>query len=300
MSDITTDGWVKWAKRVDGPRDKVYTQPNSCDGFACHSIVGEESAFQDGIPDRFLSELKNPDGSYTSYAAASCQFINRKGSKGGQLIQMYPLSASTWTTGSRGANCSTVSMEAEGGGPAWTTEPLDEAQEDNFVRLIKDISEWNGKLYVPNSNVLQHKQWVQIYGGGATACASERYQGAWRKLLASNGDEEMTPEEKLLFGALANIVIRNGLDIVPTADIIEWCPAGTPVHTGPIEWDTPTVRLTGDNALFAAAERGYSFAVGLRNEQIRSWKWVEEGFPIDSLEGVYRFTGKLEEVENND
>jgi hypothetical protein len=116
----------------------------------------------------------------------------------------------------------------------------------------------------------------------------------------TGGDDAMTPEEKLLFGALANIVIRNGLDIVPTADIIEWCPPGTVVHTGPISYDTPTVRLTGDSALFAAAERGYSFAVGLRNEQVRSWEWVEEGFPTNgSLEGVYRFTGKLEEVSDD-
>lgn len=74
--------------------------------------MGVERDFEDGIPNRFLSTARGSDGRYTPDAAASSMFVLRYS---GELIQMHPIWASTWTSGGREANTSTWAVEAEGG-----------------------------------------------------------------------------------------------------------------------------------------------------------------------------------------
>lgn len=180
---MINNGWVDWALRIDGVPDKIYTAPNTGEWITCHSIVGEESEFQDGIPNRFLLEEKLPDGRYTDRAAASCMFILRKN---GTLIQMYPVWASTWTSGGREANTRSWAIEAEGGlNP--TTEKLTPAARQSFVRLVREWENYTGRKAVPNETLLQHKQVAQLFGYAPTACASDRYSEAWQEVL-SGGD----------------------------------------------------------------------------------------------------------------
>lgn len=193
MSDLllSPDGWIRHPDfiRIDGVADKVYSQPNSGEnGLACHSIVGEEPDNQDGIPARFLSREKNPDGSYTKNAAASCTFILRKRAK---HVQMHPVTASTWTTGSRGANTTTWAMEAEGGPLSNTTEPLTRHQEDGFLTIATAWEQLKGRRLVVGETVRAHWQWALYFGAAATACESGRYRNAWARLTAGEryGDD---------------------------------------------------------------------------------------------------------------
>lgn len=181
---ITSDGWWTGATRIPGIPDKQYSQPNTGIGFGCHSVVGSAQA----ALNRFLSTDRLPNGQYTPAAAASCTFILKKN---GELIQMYPVTASTWTSGSRGANTQYIPLELEGGALPDYSEPMTDAQVATFVLLIRDLETFKGIKYVPNVNMLQHKQLVAMYGGGATACASDRYQRGYDALM----EEDMTAAE---------------------------------------------------------------------------------------------------------
>jgi hypothetical protein len=197
---ITADGYLDWARRDDScPRDKVYTQRNSGQMIACHSIVGMEGPTEDGIPNRFQSTERLPNGRYTAYAAASSMFVLRLD---GTLIQCYDIGASTWTSGSRDANCNAWAIEAEGGYYPDFGEPLTKAQEDTFVRLVTEWEAWRGKPAIPNifgarnPNIYQHKDLAAIYGSDATACASDRYAGAWKRVaLGERWEDDMKADE---------------------------------------------------------------------------------------------------------
>lgn len=183
-------GFFDWAVRVDGPPDKVYSERNTGEeGLACHSIVGQEPEFHDGIPDRFLSRERLANGQYTPYAAASCQLINRYS---GLAIQMYNRWGSTWTSGGRYANCSTWSMEAEGGLAPYD-EPFTPAQNKTFVRWAREWEAAYGRKLVALSNMREHRHIATQYGYSATACASGRYAVAWEMVRAGAQpeDEEM-------------------------------------------------------------------------------------------------------------
>ena len=201
---IDKDGWIIHPDfiRIDGIADKVYSQKNSGDeGLACHSIVGEETLFQDGVPDRFISLAKTADGRYTPYAAASCMFILRKE---GKHIQMYPITASTWTSGSGKANVSTWAMEAEGGGyvrgvPNFS-EPLTVHQENGFLIIATAWEQQKLRGCEVGKTARAHKDLVKAFGGNPTACESGRYRNAWDRL--ANGERwvateeaDMTPEQ---------------------------------------------------------------------------------------------------------
>lgn len=174
------NGWLDWAERIDGIADKVYSQPNRGEGIAMHSVVGQEKDFEDGVPNRFLSTEKGADGRYTSRSAASSMFVLRKS---GLLIQMYPIWASTWTSGGFDGNTRFWAVEAEGGlNP--TTEPLTKAAEDTFIRLVTEWEIHTGRRAQPGVNLLQHKEIARKYGYAATACASDRYDGALVRIIA--------------------------------------------------------------------------------------------------------------------
>lgn len=135
------NGWVDWATVIPGVPEKQYSQPNSGKWFACHSVVGKESPQADGVPDRFLSTEKGPDGRYTAYAAASCTFVLRLS---GELIQMYPITASTWTSGGPEANTNAIAIEAEGGQFPNYSEPLTDEQVFILLCLWEEIQRHTG------------------------------------------------------------------------------------------------------------------------------------------------------------
>lgn len=185
-------GWVSWAMRVSGPADKVYSQRNSCQGFACHSVVGRERDFEDGIPNRFLDTSRKANGDYTDAAAASVHFVQRES---GLLIQMYPIYASTWTSGGRQANTSTISMEAEGGLFPNYGELLTPAAEDSFCRLMRELRPIFGPP-LPGVTLFQHKDLAIKYGTSATACASDRYRNAWARAVREYQEDDMALTEE--------------------------------------------------------------------------------------------------------
>lgn len=190
---MIVNGWLSWAERRDGIPDKVYSQPNRGEGIAMHSVVGDLPNHR--IPGRFLSRDRAADGRYTASAAASCMFILYRD---GHLVQMYPVTASTWTSGGFDGNTRFWAVEAEGGLNPYN-EPLTKAAEDTFIRLVTEWENHTGRKAQPGVNLLQHKEIARKYGYAATACASDRYDGALVRIIAGERyretGAEMTKEE---------------------------------------------------------------------------------------------------------
>lgn len=199
---------VEW---VPGPAEKTYTARNTLEMFACHSVVGEERDFQDGIPNRFLSMEKDASGRFTPNAAASCQTVLRKFDTHftgyATLIQMYVPTQSTWTSGSGEANTRALSMELEGGGylPGGVPnfrEPMNQLQLRTFLLYAVLTERWIAKrtnnpdfIWVPGRNMLPHHELVRRFGGGATACESGRYLEGWHRLPAFREDLKMVDSQ---------------------------------------------------------------------------------------------------------
>lgn len=182
MAIKITNGWIDGFLRIGGHPLKLYSEPNTGDlGLACHSVVGEEPDEQDGIPNRFLSDERNADGSFTDAAAASAMFVLRKRMPS---IQMYPITASTWTSGGRAANTSTWAMEAEGGRVGNESEPLTTKQENEFLLIASAWEQVKGRKLVVGETVWAHWQLAKKFGYAATACESGRYANAWARLAA--------------------------------------------------------------------------------------------------------------------
>jgi hypothetical protein len=189
---MITNGWIDWTTHIPGVPDKVYSEPNRGIGIACHSVVGKETEFQDGVPNRFLSTEKTADGRYTASAAASSMFVLRES---GELIQMYPVTASTWTSGGREGNTRFWAIEAEGGLYPNYGEQLTDAAADTFIRLVTEFEDHTGLPAIPDANVLQHRQIAALYGYAPTACASGRYDTAWARVASGERYGEMTKAE---------------------------------------------------------------------------------------------------------
>jgi hypothetical protein len=87
---------------------------------------------------RFLSTARDANGDYTPNAAASVMFANPKA---GPLIQYYPVTASTWTSGNRKANTTLRGVESEGR----VGEPLSGNQVQNMLRLAREFGAHTGR-----------------------------------------------------------------------------------------------------------------------------------------------------------
>jgi hypothetical protein len=183
---LDDEGWVKHPSfiRIAGVPDKKYSAPNTGEGgLAGHSVVGEEPAEQDGIPNRFLSTERQPNGQYTKNAAASCQHILRKRAA---HVQMYPVDVATWTTGGPEANLTTWPMEAEGGRVGNEAEPLTEHQEQGVI-IIATGWEQRKRRRLTEAELREHGQIVKdlVYPSTTwTACASGRYKRVFERILA--------------------------------------------------------------------------------------------------------------------
>jgi hypothetical protein len=190
------DGWFDWAERREGLADKVYSQPNAGLGLALHSMEGSVR----GGETRFLSTERGQDGRYTEYAAASVMFANPRA---GPLIQYYPVTASTWTSGNRTANTTLWAVESEG----FATELLNDHQVSTMLRLAAEFTTHTGRPATRNlatRTIWEHREvwnW-DPHNAGPTACPSGRYQPFYEALEA-----EMTSEDRELLFNLARIVL---------------------------------------------------------------------------------------------
>ena len=169
-----SNGWLDWPERQSGPVDKVYTQGNSSEGIAHHSMEGFGYA---GIEYRMNSNAKNPDGTYTDYAQASWMFSNMVD---GTFIQHYPVAAAPWASGNATANTKLWSVESEG--KAGT--PLNEKQKANMLRLYSEFEAFTKKKATrsgTSKNLWEHNEvwnWA-TRNAGPTACPSNRYDAVY-------------------------------------------------------------------------------------------------------------------------
>jgi hypothetical protein len=200
------DGFVDWAVRIDGPADKVYSEPNKQLGIVCHSIEGNMGA-SDRLG-RVFDVSRNADGSYTDAAAMSCMFVLRKV---GRLVQYYPVTASPWCSGNRTANTGLWSVEVEGrAGEPWTA-----AQVATMLRLADEWEAYTGKklsradgsplrtigtanAFIPTGRTLfRHKEVAMwdIRNAGPTACDSDRSAAFFAAVAAKPKGDDMTADE---------------------------------------------------------------------------------------------------------
>lgn len=220
---IDAQGWLTHPLfvRVDGHPEKVYSQKNTgANGLALHSIVGEEPDFADGIPNRFLSNERVPGNPsrFTDNAAASCMFILRKRMP---HVVMYPVTASTWTSGGEVANTTTWAMEAEGGLYPTYGEALTEHQIQGALVIATAWEQYTGRT-LGNGLAREHRIIAQTYGYAPTACASGRYSEFQRRLAAgerANIDVEETEMTKAEVEALIDAKIKLALAIDNADDV---------------------------------------------------------------------------------
>ena len=227
-------GWSTLATRHNGLTDKKYSTPNAGLGICCHSIEGSIA----GALSRFDSTAKNASGSYTPAAAASCMWLNPKV---GRLIQCYPVTASTWTSGNRKANTELWAVESEG----VAGERLNANQVANMLTLRDEFETHTGLGLgrgssdgVFSRNLFQHSEvwnW-ESPNTGPTACPSGRYAPFFEAL-----EDEMELWERV--ERLEALVAGNGYRLPRGAVVI------------------------GEEALEAAAADGGSLFLGLGNTQ---------------------------------
>ncbi len=259
------DGWLDWTKHVPGVADKVYSQANAGLGLALHSIEGIDRT--DHIPDRFLSTERwtNPTTGkveYTPNATASVMFVNPVE---GPLIQMYPVTASTWTSGCRAANTSLWAVESEG----FAGTPLNDGQVENMRRLAEEFTSRQGTRATRDPaarTVWEHNEvwnWSSP-NAGPTACPSGRYAPFYTSL-----EVDMS-----VLDDVAAVLVGNYYLAIPWEDaagepsVLDLFPPGTvPVPRNDPNPGARKVPLTGAKALAYAVRRGFSFAYALQLAQ---------------------------------
>lgn len=253
------DGWLDWAERRAGVPDKVYSAPNLGLGIVCHSQEG----YRDSIDARFLSRERDPadPSRYSAYAAASTMFYNPFE---GPLVQYYPVTASTWTSGNAVANTMLWAVESEG--MARRDGPLNANQVANLRHLIAEWEAHTGDfatrdLAGPDGRTLwQHNEvwhWAEP-NAGPTACPSHRYDPFFAQLE----EEEMDLRNRV--ARLERIVAGHGLDVVV---------------------DGKTRRLTGDEALAFLDGDGASLALGLAQLQALLREGLQVAMPLGAKAG---------------
>jgi hypothetical protein len=191
---ITPDGWLTWARRLPGPAEKLYAQPNRLQGYIPHSMVG----YYRGWLARLFDMSRLPDGRFTPYAAAS---VHGSVLYDGTVVQHYPLTASCWASGSREANTRFVAFETEGGPPGNEAERLTPAQFRAHLHVIRELCSWRGwtprRPRSPNdlaATLYEHREMTR-FSAAPTACPSGRID--WAAMLLELLPRPTTQEEKM-------------------------------------------------------------------------------------------------------
>lgn len=239
------DGWITWAERREAPADKVYSARNQGRGLALHSAEGSLA----GAEARLRSTERDPDGRYTRYAAASWMLFLRAG---GGLVQYFPVTASTWTSGNATANTTLWAVEAEG----VASEPLTEGQVATLLRLVDEWEAHTGRRASrdePGRTLWEHRE-VWDWGtpnAGPTACPSGRYEPFYRALANRRPVEGLwrTVDE------LKAVLIGNGVDVRATERTLDLFPPDTRIGD--------RHRLTGDDAFRYAVRQEFSVTLAV-------------------------------------
>ncbi len=197
---ITVDGWLDWAERLPASPAKTNGGVNQAKGIFLHSA--------EGYAEHLLELAVNGPLSW------HCSNL-----MDGRLIQHYPFTAQCWHA--TAANDKYIGMENEG---VYTVEhSLNEAQINNAVRVIRDLSAWKGWTPSRPTNpamttytLWEHRE-VPKLGGSATACPSGRIP--WEEILRrlEMPDAPTLDEELKALIALAHF-LRNGWNLNDLSD----------------------------------------------------------------------------------
>ena len=176
---MTAQQWAPFATRRDGPSAKHgypgFSEPSRKTGIVCHSMEGSLAAA--------LGELDKPT------RLASWTFSNPKV---GPMLQHYAVGQHTWASGSLQANVLYTSCEHEGK----AGEPLTENQIANLVTLIEWLHEQHDwTAYDRRIQLWEHKEAAVFYGGGATACPSDRIP--WPEVMKRLKEGEAVTEAQM-------------------------------------------------------------------------------------------------------
>lgn len=213
---ITSDGWFDWAIRTPGPNNKLNRDTNGVPLFNPARGIFLHSA--EGYKSTLLNLAVNGP---LSWHLSNCM--------DGELHQHYPLTVQTWHASA--ANPRYIGMEEEGVHTVETS--LNQAQIDNSVRVIKELSEWRG--WTParptGPTDITHTLWehneVTRIGGSATACPSGRIP--WDTILSLlNAPAPIpTPARKFIAGDAQGgiekagnqlIIWNNGVSVMAIGD----------------------------------------------------------------------------------
>lgn len=187
------DGWIDWADTsIKGRPEKVYSAPNRGEGVILHSVVGDLPGH--GVPDRFLSMDRDANGRFTPYAAASVMFILYRD---GWLRQMYPVTASTWTSGGPEANTRYWAVELEGGGPGNYSEPITLEAARTLTQLVLEWQNYSGYT-ASEARIFGHSDAARRWNYAPTACPSGRYDWWLDQLFRKGVQQTMATIDSLL------------------------------------------------------------------------------------------------------
>ena len=177
---LSADGWFDWMIRDAGPLSKTNGGINTVRGVVPHSAEGYWP---------HLQTLLHSDARRASWAFSNL--------KDGRCFQHYSIYTQTWTSGAGYPNNNFVAWENEG----VAGEALTDAQVDNIVRIIGDLSTlkgWEPSRPVngadKNATMYEHNECVR-WGAEPTACPSGRIP--WERIM-----EELMGVTKEEFAAL--------------------------------------------------------------------------------------------------
>ena len=163
---LSSDGWFSWAIRDPGPASKTNGGRNTCRGVVPHSAEGYWP---------HLQTLLHSPARRASWFASNL--------KDGRFYQHYPIYTQTWTSGAAYPNNNFVAWENEG----VAGEPLTDAQVDNCVKVITELSEmfqWEPRRPVDGGDrmatLYEHNECTR-WGAEPTACPSNRIP--WDRIM---------------------------------------------------------------------------------------------------------------------
>lgn len=180
---ITADGWLDWAIRLQPspPTKNMNAGTNPANGIFMHSAEG------------YASVLLDPNSIYGYNGQHSWHLSNLMD---GRVFQHYPFTARCHHA--TAANQSYIGVENEGYQPK--EKSLNEAQIQNAVRFINEISAWKG--WTPkrptsasdtSHTLWEHNEVVRL-GGSGSSCPSGRIP--WNEIMSRLGGN-VNPQEEL-------------------------------------------------------------------------------------------------------
>jgi len=202
---ITSEGWLDWADRKPGPVEKKYSTPCTSEFYIPHSMVGRLPGWYTRLFD--MTRLSN--GRFTPNAAAS---VTGSILLDGKVIQHFPFKASCWASGNFEANTRGNAFENEsqytldrfGVNRPDESKPFTDKQVESNLHIIRDMSQHFGwipkrpgipivgpETPIPEVTLLEHNEVVRLFGGGVTACPSDRTRTLWAMIPEIFKEEDM-------------------------------------------------------------------------------------------------------------